>query len=359
MTVKTRANFKTGKNTSFADNVAGDISALDLRNEMEHIADSARFAEDFGTGDNLLLTAAERTAISTNTAKVSNATHTGDVTGSTNLTIAAGAVDVAMLSATGTPSSTTYFRGDNTWATIAGGGDVSKVGTPVNNQVGVWTGDGTIEGTASMTYDGATFSFVGGILLSERADHSATPSAGFAELWVSNDAVQKLYFTDDAGTDNEVALIGSALTAGVATVSDTFVFLDGSDSDNLKEESLDDLDTLFSATTKTLTNKTLTNPKATYTPSSEGTKSSGTYTPSTADGSMQVAVNGGAHTLAPQTDDSTIVIKYTNNGSAGTITTSGYTAVKGDAFTTTDTHVFICTSIVIDGTQVLTVQAMQ
>jgi hypothetical protein len=55
-----------------------------------------------------------------NTAKVSNATHTGDVAGSTVLTIQPGAVDIAMLSATGTPSSSTYLRGDNTWATISG-----------------------------------------------------------------------------------------------------------------------------------------------------------------------------------------------------------------------------------------------
>lgn len=38
----------------------------------------------------------------------------------------------------------------------AGGGDVTKVGTPVNNQVGVWTGDGTLEGDAALTYDATT-----------------------------------------------------------------------------------------------------------------------------------------------------------------------------------------------------------
>ena len=32
-------------------------------------------------------------------------------------------------------------------------GDVYKVGTPVDNQVGVWTGDGTIEGTTGLTFD--------------------------------------------------------------------------------------------------------------------------------------------------------------------------------------------------------------
>ena len=51
-------------------------------------------------------------------AKVSNATHTGDVTGSGALTIAACAVDIAMMSATGTASSSTFLRGDNAWTAV-------------------------------------------------------------------------------------------------------------------------------------------------------------------------------------------------------------------------------------------------
>ena len=51
-------------------------------------------------------------------AKVSNATHTGDVTGSGALTIAAGSVDIAMMSATGTASSSTFLRGDNAWTAV-------------------------------------------------------------------------------------------------------------------------------------------------------------------------------------------------------------------------------------------------
>jgi hypothetical protein len=39
----------------------------------------------------------------------------------------------------------------------AGGGDVSKVGTPVDSQLGVWTGDGTIEGHTSLTFDRSDF----------------------------------------------------------------------------------------------------------------------------------------------------------------------------------------------------------
>lgn len=68
---------------------------------------------------------------------------------------------------TGTPTAPTATSGTNTTqlATTAfvqsavgaaGGGDVSKVGTPVNNQIGVWTGDGTIEGDTNFQWNGTT-----------------------------------------------------------------------------------------------------------------------------------------------------------------------------------------------------------
>lgn len=82
---------------------------------------------------------------------------TGDVTasgsGSVATTIAAGAVDMAMLNTTGTPDGTKVLRDDGAWVAQSGGGDVSKVGTPVDGQIGVWTGDGTIEGDAGLTFD--------------------------------------------------------------------------------------------------------------------------------------------------------------------------------------------------------------
>lgn len=96
------------------------------------------------------------TDVTANTAKVSNATHTGDVTGDIALTIAVDAVDVPMLSATGTADATTFLRGDNVWTVPTGSGDVSKVGTPVDNQVCIWTGDGTIEGHTGMVYNSGT-----------------------------------------------------------------------------------------------------------------------------------------------------------------------------------------------------------
>ncbi len=66
------------------------------------------------------ITSGQASAITANTAKVTNATHTGDVTGATALTIAAGAVDIAMMSATGTPGSGNFLRGDNAWEAVDG-----------------------------------------------------------------------------------------------------------------------------------------------------------------------------------------------------------------------------------------------
>jgi len=80
---------------------------------------TADIADDAVTVDKVAN--AINTSIAANTAKVTNATHTGDVTGATALTIAVDAVDIAMLSATGTASSSTFLRGDNAWE--AAGGD--------------------------------------------------------------------------------------------------------------------------------------------------------------------------------------------------------------------------------------------
>ena len=60
------------------------------------------------------------------------------------------------IKSTGEAGGTKFLRedGDGTcsWQAPAGSGDVSKVDTPADNQVGVWTGDGTIEGTAGLTF---------------------------------------------------------------------------------------------------------------------------------------------------------------------------------------------------------------
>lgn len=95
------------------------------------------------------------------------------------------------------------------------------------------------------------------------------------------------------------------------------------------------------------------------TPYNAGTKSSGTFTPDEANGNFQYAVNGGAHTLAPPTNNCSLIIQYTNNGSAGAITTSGFTKVDGSALTTTNGDDFFLQIIKCNGFSSLTVKALQ
>lgn len=94
------------------------------------------------------------------------------------------------------------------------------------------------------------------------------------------------------------------------------------------------------------------------TPYNAGTKSTGTYTPDEANGNFQYAVNGGAHTLAPPTNNCTMVIQYTNNGSAGAITTSGFTKVDG-SFTTTNGDDFFAYITKHNGFSLLQIVALQ
>lgn len=110
--------------TDFNETISG-IPLSIFNDDLTHATDTDE--QDLGvSGNNVTITdgtsadVSTTTAVTANTAKVTNATHTGDATGSTVLTIATDAVDIAMLSATGTASSSTYLRGDNTWATPSG-----------------------------------------------------------------------------------------------------------------------------------------------------------------------------------------------------------------------------------------------
>lgn len=88
------------------------------------------------TGTNITGTAAGLTAGTCTTIPAL----TGDVTSSGNATtIAAGAVDLAMLSATGTPSGSNFLRGDNTWAAASGG--IAWSGVPASSAATGTAGD--------------------------------------------------------------------------------------------------------------------------------------------------------------------------------------------------------------------------
>lgn len=94
------------------------------------------------------------------------------------------------------------------------------------------------------------------------------------------------------------------------------------------------------------------------TPFDEATKTAGTFTPNEVNGNFQYAINGGAHTLAPPVNNCTILIHYTNNASAGAITTTGFTKVDG-AFTTTNADEFFAFITKCNGKSHLNIVALQ
>jgi hypothetical protein len=81
-----------------------------------------------------------------------------------------------------------------------------------------------VDGTVATIPTGTTIvKLEGGLLLTERADHEATPATGFGEIWMdSDDSPPTLKYTDEAATDFVLSR-GPILETSVATTSGTAV----------------------------------------------------------------------------------------------------------------------------------------
>jgi phage-related tail fiber protein len=145
---------------------------------------------------------------------------------------------------------------------------------------------------------------------------------------------------DDATAADARTTLGAAASDVVSSAIGSTV--QAYDADTLKADTADVLTAGYAAT-----------------PYNAGTKSSGTFTPDEANGNFQYCVNGGAFTLAPPTNNCTLIIQITNNGSAGSITTSGFTKVTGTAPGTTNGDDFLAYVTKINGFSHLSWQALQ
>ena len=130
-----------------------------------------------------------------------NATHTGDVTGASALTIATGAVDVNHLSATGTPSSSNYLRGDGTWSSPAGAGTVTSVAVSGSDGIEVDSGSPiTSAGTIALGVNAATMRSTLNVEDGSQAnvyEHLVRASLTSTEALVANTAEKLDGWTED------------------------------------------------------------------------------------------------------------------------------------------------------------------
>jgi hypothetical protein len=159
---------------------------------------------------------------------------------------ASGLVTVASLKGTGATTVTNILDEDNMASDSAtalvtqqsvkayvdaqsAGGNVSNTGTPVNNQVAVWTNATTVEGVAALTFDGTTLS-------STEVNGRATPSSNTTGTLTANDANDIVLATGNITlpasvfTARDIVIISTAISGRTITRgSGLAMFLNGTD----------------------------------------------------------------------------------------------------------------------------------
>lgn len=133
----------------------------------------------------------------------------------------------------------------------AGAGDVVKVGTPVNNQLWVWTGDGTIEWDASLTFDTTVdkLTVAGSIDINDWASNSSLNSQGTLDAYRDSGNSYSLN-TNTAGSAPYLEMYGADTNIGFElTTKGTGRF------------TVNSVNVPTISSTDTLSNKTLTAPK--------------------------------------------------------------------------------------------------
>lgn len=147
----TKTGFKAQTQSLFPTNNAGQISAADLREQMDNIADSAAF---IATGKTAAPTANDDSA---NTAG-NGVFNVGDIwVDETN--------DNVYVCVNNSTAAAVWID-----VTETGSGGVDVSGTPADNQLAVFVDADTIEGDANLTWDGTNLSITGNITITGTVD---------------------------------------------------------------------------------------------------------------------------------------------------------------------------------------------
>jgi hypothetical protein len=165
------------------------------------------------------------TNIATNTAKTSNATHSGEVTGATALTIADNIVDEANLKVSNAPTNGHFLSaqsgntGGLTWAAASGGGGITAASMwrlttsftgdadPISSNLAVMSGDGYGSLGSAMTVSSGIFTF---------------PSTGYWNIFA------KFSFSNTASTEGRYNMGAISTTTDNSTYSNAVEAYDSS-----------------------------------------------------------------------------------------------------------------------------------
>jgi len=313
--------------------------------------------------------------VTTNSAKVTNATHTGDVTGSNALTLESVAItgqsEVTAIDTDYVLISDTSDSGNLKKALVSdfGGssGNVSNYGTPVDNQIAVWRDATTVEGTTGLTYTGSALDITGNITLTGTVDGIDIATDVAANTLKVTNATHSGEVTGSGVLTVDPTAISNKGTV-TAVGSDYVLIGDTSDSGNLKKALISDFASAggdMAAATydpaniaeqlvgisaiQTLTNKTLTSP-AINNPTGLDANDISDFDTEVSNNTDVAANTSARHVAATVADTSSINLTLTGQQISGVVLPAG---VDHDSLLNfaSNEH-FTMASIVIDATQV-------